>query len=66
MKKQLDLSRYFTQPRVIVNGVMTVFYFNRLIALIDNQGQVIWKDPKYPIFLVEFLIENPVPQSRWN
>ena len=57
---------FASQPRVIASGVMAVFYFNRLIALIDERGQIIWKDPAYPLFLVEYLIEYPAPPCRWN
>lgn len=52
--------------RAIASGVMTVFYFNRLIALLNEQGQIIWKDPLFPLYLVEYLIENPPPPYRWN
>lgn len=54
------------QPRVIASGVMAIFYFGRLIALVDEQGKVIWRDAFFPLYLVEYLIENPSPQDRWN
>lgn len=54
------------QPRVIVSGVMTVFYFNQLIALLNEHGKIVWRDERFPLYLVEFLIENPPPQYRWN
>lgn len=65
MKKPLP-AHFLGQPRVIASGVMTVFYFNRLIALVGDQGQIIWKDPVFPLYLVEYLIEYPMPQFRWN
>lgn len=59
-------AHYIGRPRVIASGVMTVFYFSRLIALVNERGQIVWRDPVYPLFLVEYLIENPPPQYRWN
>lgn len=59
-------AHWIGQRRVIASGVMTVFYFNRLIALLDEQGRIVWRDPRFPVFLVEYLIENPPPQYRWN
>lgn len=67
MKKPQPFPAHFIgRPRAIASGVLTVFYFNRLIALLGDQGQIIWKDPVFPLFLVEYLIENPMPQFRWN
>lgn len=54
---------------VIVDGVLTVFYFGRLIALVNAAGEVAWRDPFFPLFLIEYLIENPDPtpeQVRLN
>jgi hypothetical protein len=66
----MDLKRfrahYIGWPRVIASGVMTVFYLNQLIALVNEKGQIVWRDTTYPLFLVEYLIENPPPQYRWN
>ena len=59
-------AHFIGQPRVIATGVMTVFYFGRLIALVNERGQIIWRDPLFPLFLVEYLIENPPQQYRWN
>lgn len=64
--KRFLYAHYIGHPRVIASGVMTVFYFNRLIALLDANGQIVWRDPAFPLFLVEYLIENPPPPYRWN
>jgi hypothetical protein len=48
---------------------MTVFYFGRLIALVNEAGEIVWRDNAFPKFLVEYLIENPQPDekvTRWN
>lgn len=60
------MDRMSIRSHVIVTGVITVFYFSRLIALLNEQGNVLWRDPAYPLFLVEYLIENPPHQTRWN
>jgi len=52
--------------QVLVKGVLAVFYFNKLIALVDQTGLIVWRDLNYPIFLVEYLIEMPDHQDRWN
>jgi len=49
----------------IATGIITVFYFGRLIALVNENG-IIWRDPNYPKYLVEWLIENHPPQYKWN
>ena len=60
---------HYLGARIIVSGVMTIFYFGRLIALVNEAGEVIWRDPVFPKFFVEYLIENPQPDekvTRWN
>ena len=53
--------------QIIPSGVMTVFYFDRLIALIDEVGRTVWRDPNYPVYLVEYLIERPYLETyQWN
>jgi len=68
MKDWKNMAHYvgLSHTRPIVSGVLTVFYFNRLIALLGEQGQIVWRDPAFPLYLVEYLIENPPPQYRWN
>jgi len=60
------MDRIGTHSLVIVTGVITVFYFSRLIALLNEQGNVLWRDPAFPLYLVEYLIENPPHQTRWS
>ena len=50
----------------VVTAAMVVFYFGRVIALVNEQGQITWRDRHYPKFLVEYLIEFPQPQYQWN
>jgi len=60
---------HFIGARIIVSGVMTVFYFGRLIALVNEAGEIVWRDQTFPKFLVEYLIEYPQPDykvARWN
>lgn len=53
--------------QVIVNPVMAIFsYGGELIALLNEKGLVVWRDERFPLYLVEYIIEHPTPQSRWN
>lgn len=63
------LPAHFIGRKIILSGVMTVFYFGQLIALVNEQGEIVWRDHTFPKFLVEYLIEYPQPDpewSRWN
>lgn len=59
-------AHWIRRPRVIASGVLTVFFLDRLIALVDERGKIVWRDPAFPLYFVEYLIENPPPQYRWN
>ena len=57
------------QIQVIVNPVMAVFSFDhQLIALLNEKGLVVWRDERYPVYLVDYLITHPTPHpsTRWN
>jgi hypothetical protein len=54
------------EARPIVTGTIVVFYSGHLIALVNDKGRIIWRDMSYPMFLLEYIINNPVPQSEWN
>jgi len=56
---------HFIGSKIIVSGVMAVFYFGRLIALVNEQGEIVWRDHTFPKYLVEYLIEYPQPDPRW-
>jgi len=60
---------HYIGAKIIVSGVMTVFYFGRLIALVNEAGEIVWRDHAFPKFLVEYLIEYPQADdkvTRWN
>ena len=38
----------------------------RLITVVDHEGMIAWRDEKFPLYFIEYLIEFPEPQSRWN
>lgn len=66
MKIRIGPTR-FNSVQAIVSGVLAVFFWDRLIALVDESGRVIWRDPAYSVALVEYLIECPSPEAyRWN
>ena len=58
--------KQFIDIQTNVTGLILVFYFGNLIAVVSGEGKVIHRNPYYPMFLVEYLIENPPHQSRWN
>lgn len=59
--------RNFNSVYPIATGVLAVFFWGRLIALVDEMGRVIWRDPAYSVALVEYLIECPSPEvCKWN
>jgi hypothetical protein len=62
MQNQTSYSRL----RVITSGILAVYYFGRIIALIGERGLILWFDVHEPLFLIEYLIENPPPVYRWN
>jgi hypothetical protein len=60
---------HFIGSKIILSGVMAVFYFGQLIALVNESGEIAWRDRAFPKFLVEYLIEHPQPNertTRWN
>ncbi len=53
--------------QVIASGMIIVFFWGRVIALVDEEGRVVWRDPAYPVGLIEYLIECPSPDAyKWN
>lgn len=67
MKPKPILAHYIGRRGVLAGGVMTIFYSGQLIALVNEHGQIIWRNRHYPLFLVEYLIECPSPDSyKWN
>jgi len=52
--------------QILVRGAMAVFYFDRLIALVNEMGLIVWRDEKFPIYLIEYLIQQPDHQAQWN
>ena len=55
-----------TTVEAVATGTVLVFYDGHLVALINDRGRIMWRDFSYPIFLVEYIINNSVPQSKWN
>jgi len=57
----------FTGSQVNINGVVMVYYFGKLISLVNNLGEILWRDEYYPVYLVEYLLKLPDPNSyKWN
>ncbi len=55
-----------TTIEAMVTGAILVFYDGHLIGLINDKGKIMWRDMSYPLFLIEYLVNNPIPQSEWN
>lgn len=47
---------------LFVKGAIAVLYFGHLIALIDAQGHIQWRDEKYPVYLINYLMTIPTPE----
>ena len=58
----------FTGRReVIVEGVIAIWYFGGMIALVDHEGKIYWRDLRYPPYLTYYLILQPDPEVyRWS
>ena len=63
---QMQNQTPYSRLRVITSGILAVYYFGRIIALIDERGLILWFDEREPLFLIEYLIENPPPEYRLN
>ena len=48
----------------VLPAVMTVYYFGQLIALVNDAGEVLWRNPDIPMFLIEYLIQFPTPDTE--
>lgn len=59
-------NRAAMEIQILVRGAIAVFYFDRLIALVNEVGMIVWRDEKYPIFLIEYLIQQQDHQDEWN
>lgn len=55
-----------SEIRVLVKGVVAIYYLGGLLAIVGNNGAIVWRDENYPIYLIEHLILNPLPEYRWN
>lgn len=48
-----------------LEGILTIIYFGRPIAVIDSAGQIIMRDERYPLGLVDYLVENINGHKFW-
>jgi hypothetical protein len=63
----MAMSSHMLGRHVIASGMILVYFYGRLIALVDETGRMIWRDPAYSVALVEYLIECPSPNAyKWN
>lgn len=52
--------------QVLPEGVLTVWYFLSVIAILDMQGKIYWRDPRYPLYLIYYLLaDRDHRQDRW-
>jgi len=54
----------FTGTLVNVQGVLLVYNLGKLIALVDSEGKIIWREINAPLFLVEYLIMPQQPSQK--
>lgn len=51
----------------LLDGAMVVRYFNAIIAIIDSNGALLWRDVRLPLYLIEYLIMQPDhSKDTWN
>ena len=63
----MDIGKLAFGRHVIASGMILVYFYGQLIALVDESGRVIWRHPAYTMALVEYLIECPSPNAyKWN
>lgn len=56
-----------SQIEFLLSGAMVIRYFGAVIAIISADGQIIWRDIRFPIYLVEYLIMQPDhSKDIWN
>lgn len=49
----------------IFKGMMIILYFGEPIAIIDEDGEIIMRDDSYPLYLVNFLVEEMNMHCFW-
>ena len=56
-----------SQIQFLLSGAMVIRYFGAVIAIIAADGELIWRDIRFPIYLVEYLIMQPDhSKDIWN
>lgn len=50
----------------IARAHLFVLYYGRLVAVIDENGRIGWRDFNYPMFLIEYLVGEKDHRERWN
>jgi hypothetical protein len=49
---------------IVIPFSVWVIYFGKLIALVNDAGAIVWRDPQYPVFLIDYLVANPTPTAE--
>lgn len=44
-------------------GLLFVCYFGLIIAIVTERGELLARNENYPIFLIQYLIEQPTPEK---
>lgn len=53
--------------QVDVDGSVFVFYYGVVIAICNKLGEIVWRSPNYPLYVVEYVLKLPDPDAyRWN
>lgn len=59
--------RMLSRIEFLLDGAMIVRYFNVIIAIIDANGSLLWRDVRFPLYLIEYLIMQPDhSKDQWN
>lgn len=66
-KLPIDAASPLVNFEFFIGGMMLVIYFGSPIAMIDEHGEILMRNINYPIFLIEYLIQNyEMHKFQWN
>lgn len=57
----------FVSVKYEFEGVMLLFFMGDAVALVNSDGKVLMRNDEYPLFFVDFLMENlNMHKYQWN
>jgi hypothetical protein len=56
----------FFISNTMVRIALFVYFNQQMIAAISEDGGIVWRDMRYPLFLVEYLLTEKDHYYQWN